>query len=243
MQLGDAAQITRGVKSIDECLPFYEKFGFKLIGRDTKPYPWAQITDGNIKIVLGEDGNEYMGATWFAKDMSKRGEQLESLGVELQDTPFNVGDMYQKIFVDPNGFASSIIEYDAGDQRSQDTESHAAAGTLGELAIPVTDLGAVVEFWKKLGFEHKCPVFKEPYKWTIMSDGLLTFGFHETDWFTSPALTYFAKDSAERIKKLQEAGVAFSTEGMPPAADGELKNAIATAPDGQVFFVFEGELQ
>ena len=48
---------------------------------------------------------------------------------------------------------------------------------------------------------------------------------------------YFSKDSADRIEKLKTMGITFTNEQKNAA--GKIANAAFTAPDGQMFFVFE----
>jgi predicted lactoylglutathione lyase len=237
LKLGSFAQITRGVKNLEESLLFYEQLGFKVLGKNTQPYPWAQITDGMITIVLGQDGNDYVGLTYFDSNMSERVEKLSEEQIEIHETPYQMEGVYQKMLRDPNDFWLCLIGHDAV---QAEREPSSRTGTFGEFSIPVKDLSQTIKFWQKLGFEHNDCVYSEPYPWAIMVDGIMVLGFHQTEEMTEPAITYFAPDSAERIASLKKEGMEFLTEMKNP--EGLITNGILRAPDGQLIYLFEGDL-
>ncbi len=65
----------------------------------------------------------------------------------------------------------------------------------------------------------------------------MIIGLHQTNSFARTTLTYYSKDSAQRIEKLKSMGFTFTNEQKNAA--GQVTNAMLTAPDGQTFFVFE----
>lgn len=238
MKLGTFVQITRGVKDLETAIPFYEALGFTLIGKNEQPYPWAQLSDGRVTFVLGVDGNEYTGLTYFAPDMKDRAEALESEGITLHNAPYQIGDIYQKMISDPEGFWISLIEYDAVNLHAGEATSR--MGTFGEFTLPTKDLETRLAFYKTLGFDNRGSVFSDPYPWSIMMDGMMILGLHQTDQMGGPAVTYFAPNQAERIAALKEDGVALKFEMKNN--EGIVNNAIAVSPDGMQFNFFEGDI-
>jgi len=103
------------------------------------------------------------------------------------------------------------------------------------LSIPTNDLESSLAFWKKLGFQVTFQS-DDPYPWAILSDSLMVLGIHQTTRFNRPALTYFSLDAAERITRLKAEGIPFESELTDQS--GRVFNAIARAPDGQLFFLF-----
>jgi hypothetical protein len=103
-------------------------------------------------------------------------------------------------------------------------------GMFGEFAIPVKNRAAAVAFWQKLGFRamHESD---SPYPWRIYSDDLTVLGFHQTSEFKSGAITFFSKNSAERIAALKKDGMQF-------LVDIDQNNSILKSPDGQMIYVF-----
>ena len=108
-------------------------------------------------------------------------------------------------------------------------------GNFGEFSIHTNNLDESIQWYARLGFRAK--KFDKPYPWAILTDGNMTIGLHQSNEFTRTTLTYFSKDSADRIVKLKSLGFKFTNEQKNPA--GQVANAQLTAPDGQTFFVFE----
>jgi len=247
MKLGDAVQISIGVPSLEATLPFYEKLGFKKIGQDTKPYPWAQLTDGMIVVLLNQDGMRYSGLLYFAADMADRVAQLEAMGIIFAQKTEQDGKLFQAIFFDPNRLGVGLVNADASQHYKPDGNSFSRCGKFGEFSIRIKDLPASMAFWQKLGFD---PIGggNEPYPWQIMSDGMMLIGLHQSnnaeeyqkDHFKEPTISYFSTDSAERIEQLKRGGIQTTFEIKND--QGRVTEAGVQAPDGQSFFVFYGEV-
>ncbi len=248
-QLGNAAQITIGTSDLEASLPFYAKLGFEVVKRDTKPNPWAQVSDGSVLILLNQDNMSYMGLTYFSADMPQKVEALKAKGVNFVQEIKNGDTLFQAILETPDKFYVSLINHDATDMY-QPTEPtladipesdwekapspNAKIGIFGELCHDVTDVDKSIAFWEILGFKVK--KYPGPYPWAIAMDGHHIVGLHQTKDFDYPALTYFAKDMGERLKALKADGVdslsVFTGQG------GNESNMVATTPEGQKFFLF-----
>jgi predicted lactoylglutathione lyase len=247
MKLGDAVQISIGVPDLEATLPFYEKLGFKKVAQAAQPYPWAQLSDGVIVVLLNQDGRRYSGLLYFAADMAARVADLEQAGVAFAQKIEQNGQLFQAIFLDPDGFAVGMVNADASGHYKPDGRSFSECGTFGEYSLRIKDLTASLAFWQKLGFEAGGGG-EEPYPWRIVSDGLILVGLHQSndseayqkEHFHEPTISYFSLDSAERIEHLKREGIPTTFEIED--ASGAVKEAGVKAPDGQNFFVFHGEV-
>lgn len=251
MKLGEATQIAVGTNDIKTSFDFYKKLGFEKIKEDTLPYPWIQISDGSILILLNQDGQKYIGLHYFARDMDKKVSQLEKMGIRFAQKTQPKGKPFQAIFLSPDSLGVNLISYNPTDMyqpegftlRNFPKEDFAKpekypnpkCGIFGEFCHPVKDLKKSIEFWEKLGFEA-LSVNQQPYPWAILSDGLNILGLHQTKDFDYPAITYFAPDMGDRIKKLKEEGIDTITEWK--GEGGSTNNVIVTTPEGQKFFLF-----
>ncbi|WP_372370686.1 VOC family protein [Candidatus Uabimicrobium sp. HlEnr_7] len=237
--LGDVVQISFGnTNDIDGDINFFQKLGFKLLGRDTKPYPWANLFDGAIRVVFNQDKLDYCGLTYFAEDMSKRGETLQQLKIEFLDIDFNIGDFYQKAIAGPSKEMLSIIETKINDETMPKTNinQEVAMGHMGEFALPVKNLDESIAFWEKLGYKVQGK-YTSPYNWAILKDrNFMVVGLHETSEFDQPAITYFDKEMSTKIKNLEALGVKTKSFG------GE-ENKIAISPSGYRVNLFTGDLK
>jgi predicted lactoylglutathione lyase len=247
MKLGDWAQISIGVPDLTATLPFYETIGFKKIAQDTQPYPWAQLTDGVIVVLLNQDGLRYSGLLYFAADMAGRVAELERLGIAFAQKTEQGGQLFRAIFLDPDGFGVGLVNADPSRHYRPDGKSFSKCGKFGEFSLRVKDLPASMAFWQQLGFKA-LGGDREPYPWQIISDGLISIGLHQSndaeayqkDHFKEPTITYFSTNSAERIAQLKREGIQTTFEIK--SGQDVVNEAGLQAPDGQNFFVFHGAI-
>ncbi len=186
------------------------------------PYPWMQISDGSILLHLNQDGQKYMGLAYFSKEIDKKVKKLEKMGIKF----VMHGKMKESsfwIFLSPDSLGVNLIHHDPSgmyqpqgktllsfpqeDFSKPEKFPNLQCGIFGEFATPVKDLNSAIAFWQSLGFEAKT-VNQQPYPWAILSDGMNILGLHQTQDFDYPAITYFAPDMIERVKKLKESGIA-----------------------------------
>lgn len=250
LKLGEATQISIGCSDIQISFEFYQKLGFQKIAGDTVPYPWMQISDGSILLHLNQDGQEYMGFSYFSKEMDKKVNDLEKMGIKfaLKNkmkeasfwiflTPDSLG--VNLIHYDPTGIyqpdGKTLLNFPREDFAKPEKFPNPQCGLYGEFATPVKDLNSAVAFWQKLGFETKS-LNQQPYPWAIMTDGMNILGLHQTKDFDYPAITFFAPDMAERVKKLKDAGLTSFSEWK--GEGGPVGNYILTTPEGQKIFLF-----
>ncbi len=233
---GEAVQISISVKNLKESLPFYRKLGFQWVsGRQEGEHPWVLLSDGTVHIVLSQNPFPSPALTYFAADMEERVRFLQQAGIPFNDLTRREGKLVHAVLQDPNQVGITLIPFDTRDIPRPKGASLSRCGNFGELSIPTGDLASTLAFWKKLGFRV---TFRsdDPYPWAILSDSLMVLGIHQTTRFNRPALTYFSTDVAERITRLKAEGIPF--ESVSTDRDGRVFNAIARAPDGQLFFLF-----
>jgi catechol 2,3-dioxygenase-like lactoylglutathione lyase family enzyme len=224
MKPGDYVEIRTTVGDIAEAQVFYEKLGFKAVGGDV-------VTDGSINIRLLIDDEPSPSLGYAGSDVAAI---TTALGF---DTPPSHDSTS---FTAPDGLnirldaQASSVPMPTGTPMSRTAISH--LGKFGEFALPVADRDAAIAFWEKLGFEQMYAA-DEPYPFVIISDGLIVLGLHQTSDFDQPHVTYFAADMAARIARLQADGVVVRF-----MSEDDKSNAAFTAPGGQRFFLFVGEV-
>jgi predicted lactoylglutathione lyase len=245
-KLGNVSAITITSTDLEQSLSFYQKLGFKELYRADMPFPWIQITDGALLIMLRKDKTPYIALTYYIKDIDKSVSELEADGIVFTTKP-NPKDMIKRCLMQsPDGMNISLVSYVEGfnqptgqtmlttppqDYANTDKYANKVCGLFGELAHPVKDIDASMKFWEKLGFKLLSKM-TTPYNWAIISDGLNVVGLHQTTSFSDPTITFFAPDMKARIEKLKEAGVSDLTDKGGP-------NATLATPEKQHINLFK----
>jgi len=244
-KLGDVTAITITSTDLDKSFEYWKKLGFEEVLRSDFPFPWIQITDGALLIMLRKDNAPYLALTYYIKD-EKIISLLEGEGISFIAKPKD-SDMIRKYLMEsPDGLKISLVTIVDGfkqppgptmltmqqkDYFDPSKYANKACGMYGELAHPVQELDASVLFWEKLGFKVLSK-FSSPYPWAIVSDGLAIVGLHQTTNFSYPAITYFAADMKGKITKLKEQGLENYIEKGPG-------NIVLTTPEDQHINLFK----
>ncbi|MBD3285044.1 hypothetical protein GF359_01600 [candidate division WOR-3 bacterium] len=234
MKLGKSATFTLAVKELEEEIGFYEKLGYALLGRTETT---AALTDGQIRLSLQQGEFTTPMITYFADDITPIVEGVERAGVELVHKNELEGKIHEAGFADPNCQPVLLVTLETDELTAP--EGKARCGIFGEYSIPTENLTESIEFWSRLGFERVGGDDEKPYPWAILADGMLILGLHQTPDFKIPFLTYFAKDMAERISSLKEAGIEFAEEKTNDK--DEIVYALAVSPSGQRISLFYAE--
>ncbi len=243
--LGNISAITITTPDLETSLAFYQKIGFKELYRADMPFPWIQITDGALLIMLRKDNQPYIALTYYVTDIDKTVADLSNAGVSFVTKP-NPGDMIKRCLMkSPDGMNVSLVNMVEGffqpagptlltmapsDYSNPEKYPNAACGIFGEFACPVADIDASMEFWSKLGFVVLSRR-TSPYPWAIISDGLSIVGLHQTTSFTNPTITFFAKDMKDKIEKLKN-------NGITDYAEKGGANIVLTSPEKQHINLF-----
>ena len=245
-KLGEVACVYITTQNLDSSLAVYEKLGFAKIGSNDFPSPWMQLSDGSLLIMMRKDATPYIGLTYYAADVDKIAAQLEKDSIVFTRKP-KEGDLIKRYyFKSPDGFnimlvsnlggftqpaGTTMINMKPADFNVADKYPNKQCGVFGEFAQPVKDINTALAFWKKLGFTTKM-VMKEPYPYTIITDGLMIIGLHQTNHFDYPAVTYFGLNTEKRIQQLKDNGLQNFSE-----MQGK-KNEVLKTWEGQHFFIF-----
>ena len=225
-KLGDVASVYITTTDLDSSVACYEKLGFNKIGSNTFPFPWAQVSDGSLLIMMRKDAVPYIGLTYYVNDIDKTVAQLEKDSIVFAQKP-RAGDPIKRYLIkSPDGFNIALVSnignfqqpkgitmlnMKPADYASAEKYPNQQCGVFGEFCHPVMDIAVSVAFWKKLGFTEKGGM-KGSEAYSIVSDGLMIIGLHQTKEFNYPAITYFGINAAKRIQQLKDKGLNNLTE-------------------------------
>jgi catechol 2,3-dioxygenase-like lactoylglutathione lyase family enzyme len=240
MQLGTTVHIAVSCKDIQSSLPFYHTLGFTTLFIDNEMSPsFVRLTDGAITLALIAEDFGTPSLAYFTTGLQESVARLQQLHIDVQTDTDPHGDITQAHFVNPDGL--HVWLHPAGKNSKQTAGGpNTVCGTFGELSMSVRDLDSSILYWQSLGYEllHRSLV---PYPYAIVKDGAMLLGLHQNNEVSHPALTYYAPDMADRIEQLKHKGISF-VKDFPAGTDGRIHNAVAKAPDGQLFFLFEGDI-
>lgn len=242
--LGNITALTIATPDPEKSSAYYQALGFSEVLRADWPFPWIQISDGVLLIMLRRSPRPYIDLSYYVSDMESVVGELQSKGIQFLQTPKKTDLVKRHIILSPDGLNISLInmvdgyEQPAGpgmlampqeDYFNPEKYVNKTCGLFGELAHPVADLEKSIEFWALLGFKVVSRV-ADPYPWAIISDGLSIVGLHQTDHFSYPAITFFAADMPVKINRLKAMGLTGYVEKSPG-------NIVITTPDQQHIFL------
>ncbi len=214
--LGDVTALTMTSSDLQKSLEYYTHLGFSEVMRMDFPFPWIQITDGALLIMLRQDPNPYIALTYYIKDLEHTVKIIDDAGLIFAEKP-KPTDILKKYLIHspdqtnislvliPEGFTKpkgpTMLTMQASDYSDPEKYVNKICGMFGELAIPVKDLEISTTFWSKLGFQTMF-TSSGHYPWSILSDGLAVIGLHQTNHFSKPTITFFAADMEDKIAQL-----------------------------------------
>src|ERR1044071_7206454 len=107
--LGDITAITISTRDLEQSLKFYQLLGFSEVMRFNFPFPWIQVSDGQLLIMLRLDDNPYFALTYYSKETGTIVADLESKGIRFSQKP-KVSDMIKRyVFQSPDGLNISLV--------------------------------------------------------------------------------------------------------------------------------------
>ncbi len=219
--LGEITAFTITAPDLDQSLAYYQVLGFKELYRADWPFPWIQITDGVLLIMLRKDPQPYIALTYYVKDINRVVADLEKKGIQFTYRAKDSDPVKRFVFQSPDKLTISLVNIIEGfsqppgpgmltmpqqDYFNPEKYVNKVCGLFGEFAHPVADLEKSISFWETLGF-RAISKFTAPYPWAIISDGLSIVGLHQTDSFNYPVITFFAADMKAKIEKLKAGGI------------------------------------
>lgn len=242
VKLGQFVEFSLSVKDVKAAQKFYESLGFKNTKAAPADFPIAAVTDGSVVLALHQADFQSPMITYFGSAVAECLRMLQENNVGAKVLKREGGKAAEVEFADING-QRVVLTAQAPVQREgvsfemmtpagpTGKEKHySKCGIFGEFSIPVKDRAASAAFWQKLGFQ-KMHESDAPYPWGIYSDGVTVLGIHQTTEFKETALSFFSKDSKDRIAALKKEGFQFLVDLDPT-------NSVLKSPDGQMIFVF-----
>ena len=225
-KLGEVSAITMTTPNLQYSAAFYKHLSFLQVAANTFPFPWIQISDGTLLIMLRQGNEPFSSLTYYTRNLDVIVHELEKAGIVFIQRPSPTDMIRRFVFQSPDGFNISLVTFVEGFKQPvgptaltlppndffvPEKYPNPSCGVFGEYAHPVKDLDTSIAYWKKLGFNYR-EKYTAPYPWTIMSDGLAIIGLHQTDTFNYPVITYFAADQARKIENLKTNGLTAYTE-------------------------------
>ncbi|MES2372938.1 MAG: VOC family protein [Bacteroidota bacterium] len=243
--LGEVTAITITSPDLENSLKFYEQLGFKEVMRMDFPFPWIQVSDGALLMMLRKGNDPYIALTYYVKDIDGSVKLVLDAGIEFAEIP-KASDMLKRyLFRTPDGANITLIHIPDGftqppgptmltmqpqDYANPEKYANQVCGMFGEFAMPVKNLDVSISFWEKLGFKALSKMTSH-YPWAILSDGLAIVGLHQTENFTDPIITYFASDMKAKIEKLKQ-------DGLDNFKEMNSGNIVVTTPEQQKINLF-----
>lgn len=235
--LGQITAFTVASPDLEASMAFYQKLGFSELFRGDFPFPFIQISDGAIMMMLRWDAKPYIALTYYTNDVDNVADALAAKGIQFTLKP-SAGDMVRRyIMQSPDGANVSLVGFTEGmsqppgpimlkmkpgDFTNPEAYVNKVCGMYGEYAQPVANLDFAAEWYAKLGF-IQLSRYGSPYPWGIYTDGLAVVGLHQTNSFVQPSITFFAADMAAKLNKLKLMGLPVTNE----------KSYTLTSPEGQ----------
>jgi catechol 2,3-dioxygenase-like lactoylglutathione lyase family enzyme len=227
--LGRFLEVGVHAPDILESLAFYETLGFvqARVG-DTRPHPYAVVTDGRLCLGLHACEFESPSLTWVHPDLAVHAATLESLGIDLDFSRLGEDAFHELGFRDPSGQQVTLIEARTYSSPPAGELRPSSLGYFEEFAIPVANLERSTAFWDSLGFVAFDPV-RAPFTRVVASHRDLNVGLYDTD-LRQPVLTFSDPKMPGRIAALRDQGCRMP-ERLPRGMDPR-ENALLEAPEG-----------
>lgn len=232
-------EISVHAPEIRDSLAFYESLGFVQapVG-EAFPHPYAVVTDGRLFLGLHGQPITTPALTFVMPRLMRGIEQLEELGIELDDMKLG-NEVFNRVsFRDPSGQCVNVFEARTFSPPQFDTVPTTTCGYFSEFGLPAREQGPMRVFWEALGFVawDEQP---EPFARTAITSDHLNLALYRSRAFRQPVLTFEDRDMRERLARLKERGFQLSDE-MPDSLD-ESCNAILIAPEGTRLLLLQSE--
>ena len=227
--LGRFLEVSVRAPEILESLAFYEGLGFvqARVG-DTRPYPYAVITDGRLWLGLHACEFESPALTWVHPDLATHAGRLRSLGIELAFERLGEDAFHEIGFRDPAGQQVTLVEARTYSSPPAGEPSTSSLGYFEEFGIPVVDLERATTFWDSLGLVAFDPV-RAPFTHVVAAHRDLNVGLYDTE-LRQPVLTFSDPQMPGRIVALRDQG--YRMPGRLPRGMDPQANALLEAPEG-----------
>lgn len=224
---------------IRESLAFYESLGFVQapVG-EAFDHPYAVVTDGRLFLGLHGRAPASPALTFVMPRLMRGIEQLEELGIELEEVKLGNEVFNRASFRDPSGHCVNVFEARTFSPPQFETEPATTCGYFTEYGLPVREQGPMRLFWEALGFVA-WDEQSEPFARTAITSDYLNLALYRSRAFRQPVLTFEDRDMRERLARLKERGLRLSDE-MPDSLEDSC-NAVLVAPEGTRLLLLQSE--
>lgn len=239
LMFGRFLEISLHAPQIRDSLAFYESLGFVQapVG-EALAHPYAVVTDGRLFLGLHEQAIASPALTFVMPRLMQGIDQLERLGIELEDMQLG-NEVFNRIgFRDPSGQRVNVFEARTFSPPQFETRPATTCGYFSEFGVPAREQGRMRAFWEALGFVA-WDEQAEPFARTAITSDHLNLALYRSRAFRQPVLTFEDPDMQERLARLKERGFQLAEE-MPDGLD-ESCNAILVAPEGTRLLLLRSE--
>ena len=175
-KLGDVTAITITSADLEKSLQYYKQLGFAELFRADFPFPWIQISDGALLIMLRQDNKPYIALTYYVKEMDNVIADLKQAGVAIKQMPTPNPMIMRYLISTEEGHYVTFVTFIDGfeqpmgktmltmqpqDYSNPDKYTNKTSGMFGEFAYPVKNLDNSISFWERIrgGEKLKVPLF------------------------------------------------------------------------------------
>lgn len=238
--LGTPARLQLSVNDIMSSVVWYARLGFSPVSAaNARPDSLMYLTDGQVVLSLVKTKVPSPVIIFRAANLKAIKDTLDKMGVQCL-TELR-GPSYGELRItSPSGIYISVRPETEEPSITRTGQDNPFCGKVGEWSIGVPSLPRERQWWADLGFKQ-VDGDTMPYPFGIMTDGVARIGLHQGLDIPTLAVTYFSKDAAERIDRLQKSGMEFDTQMIPESA--AKSNAALRSADGQFIFVFTEPLK
>src|SRR6202035_4649838 len=110
-----------------------------------------QVSDGALLVMLREDIEPYLALTYYVKDIDKVVADIENEGIGFLQKPKDTDFIKKYLFQTPDGFnqpeGPTMLTMSQTDYFKPEKYVNQVCGLFGELAHPVAELDASLEYW------------------------------------------------------------------------------------------------
>src|SRR3954466_14041063 len=108
-KLGEVTAITIASPNLDKSFQYYQALGFTKLLEFDFPFPFIQISDGALLIMLRRDITAYIALTYYSKELEKLVADLKGAEVSLKQMPTPDKMIQRYLITADEGRDSSLV--------------------------------------------------------------------------------------------------------------------------------------
>jgi hypothetical protein len=209
---------------------FYERLGFgQLTTGDAWPHRYGVLGDGRIYLGLHECALPSPAPVFVLPGLEDAQARLRAAGIEPELARFSPDELHRVRLRDPGENPVVLQEARTFSPAAPESGAQSMCGYFLHLGLPQPDFGRARTFWERAGFIalHE---EDEPYAHMPLTSDQLDLAFHARRTFDAPVLVFECADLDAARTRLDEIGVALSTQ-RPRGVDSA-HGIMLEAPEG-----------